>query len=300
MKTTILICLMILCFTLTYAQDSTKVGRLVDVKESGSRTEVTLLNERIYVDDNYSSDTTHIRLGRRNVEIIEREGRTNINMHREGLKDEKDDNDNWRRKGFDGHWGGFELGINTFYDDGHFGGKGFMSLNQSKSMEVNINFLEYNIVLSESRVGLVTGMGWSMNNLRFDNAITLQKVDGQIVPLELDHDGLKKSKLTVSYLTIPLLLEFQIPVNDHSNEVYISGGLIGGVNLGSHTKVKTENTKSKDHGNFNINPFKYAVTGRVGLKDIGVYATYNLSSLFKDGGGPEFFPFSVGISLVNF
>ncbi|WP_299578619.1 outer membrane beta-barrel protein [uncultured Sunxiuqinia sp.] len=298
MKTTVLLSLMIFCLTLTYAQDSTKVGNLVDVKEGSGRTEVGILNDRIHIEDDYSNDTTHIRIGNRNVEVIEKEGRTTVNMHRDGFRDKK--KDNWRHKGFDGHWGGFELGINTFYDDGHFGGTGFMSLNQSKSMEVNINFLEYNIVLSDQRVGLVTGMGWTMNNYRFDNAITLQKVDGQIVPLELEHDGLKKSKLTVSYLTIPLLLEFQIPVNDHSNEVYISGGLIGGFNLGSHTKVKTDRSKSKDHGNFNINPFKYAVTGRVGLKDIGVYATYNLSSIFKDGGGPEFFPFSVGISIVNF
>ncbi|WP_162231118.1 porin family protein [Sunxiuqinia dokdonensis] len=298
MKTTVLTSLMIFCLSMGYAQDSTKIGKLVDVTESGTRTEVALLNNRIYIDDNYSSDTTHIRIGKRNIEIIEKNGRTNVDVHRDRSWD--DDDDSWKRKKFNGHWAGFELGINTFYDDGHFGGSDFMSLNQSKSLEVNINFLEYNIVLAEQRAGLVTGMGWSMNNYRLDNPVTLQKVDGVIVPDPIDPDGLKKSKLTVSYLTIPLLLEFQIPVNDRSNQVFVSGGVIGGLNLGSHTKIKTDDTKSKDHGNFNINPFKYSLAGRIGLKDISIYATYSLSSLFKDGGGPELFPLTIGIGLVNF
>ncbi len=298
MKTTVLTSLLIFCLSLTYAQDSTKIGRLLDVKESGTRTEVALLNNRIYIDDNNSSDTTHIRVGRRKLEIIERNGRTNIDVHRDRSWD--DDDYSWKRKKFNGHWGGFELGINSFYNDGNFGGSDFMELDQIKSLEVNINFLEYNIVLAEDRAGLVTGMGWSMNNYRFDNPVTLQRVEGVIVADPIDPDGFKKSKLTVSYLTIPLLLEFQIPVNDGSNQVFLSGGVIGGLNLGSHTKVKTDHAKSKDHGNFNINPFKYSLAGRIGLKDISIYATYSLSKLFKDGGGPELHPFTIGISLINF
>jgi len=298
MKTAILTSLLAFCLTLAYSQDSTKIGKLVEVKEDATRTEVELLNNRIYIDDNYDSDTTHIRIGKRNIEIIERDGRTNIDVHRDQSWEE--DDDSWKRKKFNGHWAGFELGLNTYYNDGDFGGSDFMSLNQSKSLEVNINFLEYNIVLAEQRAGLVTGMGWSMNNYRLDNPVTLEKVEGVIVGQDLDPDGLKKSKLTVSYLTIPLLLEFQIPVNEGSNQVFLSGGVIGGLNLGSHTKIKTDDTKSKDHGNFNINPFKYSLAGRIGLKDISIYATYSLSKLFKDGGGPELYPFTIGISLINF
>ena len=298
MKTAVLTSLLAFCLTLVYSQDSTKIGKLVNVKEDATRTEVDLLNNRIHIDDNYNSDTTHIRIGKRNVEIIERDGRTNIDVHRDHSWD--DDDDGWKRKKFNGHWAGFELGVNSFYEDGNFGGSDFMSLNQSKSLEVNINFLEYNIVLAEQRAGLVTGMGWSMNNYRFDNPITLQKVDGVIVAQDIESDDLKKSKLTVSYLTIPLLLEFQVPVNEGSNQVFLSGGVIGGLNLGSHTKIKTDDTKSKDHGNFNINPFKYSLAGRIGLKDISIYATYSLSKLFEDGGGPELYPFTIGISLLNF
>ena len=304
MKTTVLTTLLILLITLGYAQDTTKVGKLVEVKEGSNRTEVGILNNRIYIDDNDDNDTTHIRVGKRNVEIIERDGQTNINVNKDWSwsNDRDGKRESWKRDGFDGHWAGFELGVNGFYDTDYsaYGGYEFMELDQPKSWEVNINFLEYNIALQENCIGLVTGMGWSMNNYRFDNPVTIERVNGQIEPVPVTNDGFEKSKLTVSYLTVPLLLEFQVPVNHGGNMLFVSGGVIGGLNIGSHTKVKTNNSKSKDHGSFNINPFKYSFTGRVGLKNISLFATYSMSSFFKDNKEPELFPFTIGLALVNF
>lgn len=300
MKTIVFTILSIFIMCGMQAQDVTKVGRLIEVKEDADKTEVSLLNDRIHIEDNYTGDTTHIRIGKRKLEIIEKDGRTNVNIHRDVHFE--DENDEKKRKKFNGHWAAFEIGFNGFYNTDYqlSGGDEFMELDQPRSLEVNINFLEYNISLKENRIGLVTGMGWTMNNYRFDNKITIIKKDGMIVSLPVDPDGFKKSKLTVSYLTVPLLLEFQVPINGASNQLFISVGLIGGINLGSHTKVKSEHSKSKDHGSFNINPFKYALAGRVGLKGINLFASYSLSPLFKDGKGPELFPFTIGISLVSF
>ena len=284
----------------SYTQDSTRVMRLVDVKEGRDKTEVGLLNNRIYIEDNYDGDTTFIRVGKRKVEIVEKDGNTNISVHRDNYWEDHKDKKKIRK--FNGHWAAFELGVNGLRnaDYSMYEEKDFMDLDQPKSLEVNINFLEYNIPLKEYRVGLVTGMGWTMNNYKFDNPVTIEKVDGMIVPVDIDPNGFNKSKLTVSYLTVPLLFEYQIPVNGRSNQLFVSGGIIGGINLGSHTKVKNDHSKNKDHGSFNINPFKYALTARVGLKDINLYANYSLSPLFKDDKGPELFPFTIGISLINF
>ncbi len=290
--------LLVVCVILAQAQNKT----IVHVNEDESKTEVSLFNDRVHVKDDFSGDTTHVRVGRRNFEIIEEDNSTRINYHRD-----KDEDFAWdkRHKRFNGHWAGFELGFNSFYDTDYSMypfNDDFMELDQPKSMEVNINFLEYNIALQQNRegVGLVTGMGFSMNNYRFDNPITIDRVDRRIVPVPIEENGIKKSKLYVSYLTVPLLLEFQIPVNNFTNRVYISGGVIGGVNVGSRTKIKHDKSKTKDKGSFAINPFKYAATARIGLGDISVYAVYNFSPVFKDDEGPELFPFSVGISLVNF
>jgi hypothetical protein len=292
------------------AQDTTKVHvvgkKIVEVNEDSGKTEVSLLDGKINILDNSSNDTTSIRIGRRNIQIVEEGGRTDVSVHRIP----KDENERgWRGgKRFNGHWSGFELGFNglanedySLYAGTDYAGIDFMELNQPKSMEVNLNFLEYNIILEDRCIGLVTGMGFSMNNYRFDNDLTIVKgEDGIIHPVSLEGEKVEKSKLTASYLTVPLLLEFQIPINGRSNRLFISGGVIGGINLGSHTKIKYNGSKEKDHGSFNINPFKCSATVRAGLKDISLYACYGLTPLFKNDKGPELFPFSIGISLINF
>jgi hypothetical protein len=301
--------MMILTFLMSaQAQnDTTKVKvlnrKIVEVNESASgKTEVTLLDGKINILDNSCNDTTSIRIGRRNIEIVEDGGKTDVSIHRI----EKDENGKgWKRgKHFNGHWSGFELGFNGLADEDYSlypaADADFMELDQPKSMEVNINFLEYSIVL-DSHIGLVTGMGFSMNNYRFDKDLTLVKGDDRIIPLRFgEEQKVEKSKLTASYLTVPLLLEFQIPVNGRSNRLFISGGVIGGINLGSHTKVKYDDSKEKDRGNFNINPFKCSATVRAGFNDLSLYASYGLTPLFKNDKGPELFPFSIGISLINF
>ncbi len=308
MKSILTLLILALVVTGLQAQDTTAVKvmkkNVVTVTEEPNKTEVSLLNDHINVQDNYFSDTTTIRVGRRNIEIIEKDNRTYVNV----IREEGDEyNHCWRkeRKTFNGHWSGFEIGVNGFYDTdyGMYSdpGNDFMDLNQPNSLEVNINFVEYNIALVPHRLGIVSGLGLQYNNYKFDNPITIDKGDDGIIEwLPVDETNFKKSKLTVSYLTLPIMLEWQIPVNDRSNYFFVSGGMVGGLNLGSHTKIKTNNTKSKDKGSFNINPFKYSAIARIGLRDFSIYATYSLSSLFKDDKGPELFPFTIGICLVNF
>lgn len=304
MKKFVLLIILFTAFFCAQAQDTTKVnvmGRnIVTVNEGSDKTEVGLMDDQINVQDNYNSDTTTIRVGSKNIEIIEKGGTTQIEIERD---------ENWRDlradrkvKSFNGHWAGIELGINSFYDEDYssYAGNDFMDLDYPNSMEVNINFLESNIALLKGRIGIVTGMGWSIKNYKFDNPYTIDKINGIIRPIPIESNNLKKTKLTVSYLTVPLLLECQIPVNNGLNEFFISGGVIGGLNLGSHTKIKTKDSKSKDHGSFNINPFQYSLAGRIGFKNVSIYGTYSLAPLFKDEKGPEVFPFSIGLSLVNF
>jgi hypothetical protein len=142
-------------------------------------------------------------------------------------------------------------------------------------------------------------MGLNFNNYRFDNPYTLQKGTNITEAVSLNPDGLSKTKLAISYLNVPLLFEFQIPVNQNEGRLFVNAGLVGGVKIGSHTKVKYGDTKDKDRSGFNLNSFKYAATARVGYKDISLYATYSLNPLFQTGKGPELTPFTVGISFLN-
>jgi len=241
-------------------------------------------------------DTTIVRIGKKDVKVIEHENGTEIIYNKDKIK-------KGRNNKFNGHWEGIELGFNSFgksdYSMYAAADRDFMSLNQGKSLEFNFNFYELNIGLHKSYVGLVSGMGLSFNSYRFEKPYTLVEGPTRTEPLLLDHNNLSKSKLTVSYLTVPLLLEFQIPVNQNEGRMFINAGLLGGVKLGSHTKVKYNSNKDKDRSGFNINSFKYDATARIGYKKVALFATYSLNSFFESGKGPDLTPFTVGISFLD-
>jgi hypothetical protein len=146
---------------------------------------------------------------------------------------------------------------------------------------------------------LVSGIGLSYNNYRFENPYTIQKVGNRTEPVLLTYDNLSKTKLAVSYLNVPLLLEFQIPVNQNEGRLFINAGVVGSVKIGSHTKVKYGDVKDKDRSGFNINSFNYASTVRIGYKDVSLFAKYSLSSFFESGKGPDLSPFTLGISFLD-
>ncbi|HAQ19358.1 MAG TPA: hypothetical protein DCR40_09035 [Prolixibacteraceae bacterium] len=239
-------------------------------------------------------DTSIVRIGKKDVKVIDHENGTEILWGKGKHKKDRSDR-------FKGHWEGVEFGFNGFDkpDYSAYNGLEFMSLNQGKSAEFNLNFYELNIGLAKSYVGLVSGMGLSFNSYRFENPYTLQKGVNRTEPSLLDSEGLSKTKLAVSYLNVPLLLEFQIPVNQNEGRLFINAGLVGGVKIGSHTKVKYGDKKDKVRDGFNLNSFKYAATARIGYKDVSLFATYSLTPLFQTGKGPELTPFTIGISFLD-
>ncbi len=211
---------------------------------------------------------------------------------------------------FNGHWALIQLGISGLATNNYSAytpvegiPNQFMDLKQASSLEINLNFLEWNIALNRQKnIGLVTGMGIGWNNYKFDNPVTIikNKDDGKIIPQEILDANFRKSKLVTSYLNIPLLLEYQFRVNDNRHKMFVNAGLIGGLNIGSHTKIKANNAKRKDKSSLAINPFKYSGIFQIGGNNLSIYATYSFSELFKNNSGPELTPFSIGINLINF
>jgi len=307
MKRIILFCIALLIIYTSGAQDSTKVKvmnkNVVTVVEDSTGTHVKVgENNGIEVSTDDRGDTTRIRIGRRVFDVIEDNGGTEINISRD-TRERKQSHSH-----FNGHWAGVELGMNMFhqtdysvYNGTACEGDEFFDLNYGKSLTVNINFAEIAFKNDRNTVGLVSGMGLSLMDFRFDQPVSIQKdaVNGKIMPVYLSSHDLKKSKLHISYLTVPLFLEVATPLKFNSNRLTLAAGVIGGLNIGSHTKIKYSGSKDKEHGNFNINPFKYELTGRIGLGEFCLFANYGMTPLFKNGKGPELTPLEIGISFPN-
>jgi hypothetical protein len=272
--------------------NSVAQDKITDTKTISGSSDLVVLTDT--VTPSPDKDTTIVRMGQKDVKVIKHENGTEILWGKD--KHTKDKSDH-----FNGHWEGIEFGFNGFDKPNYsaYNGLEFMALNQGKSTNFNFNFYELNIGLAKSSVGLVSGMGFTFNSYRFDNPYTLQKGASRTEPVPLDPENLSKTKLAVSYLNVPILLEFQIPVNNHEGTLFFNAGLVGGVKIGSHTKVKQNDNKEKVRSGFNMNSFNYAATARIGFKDVSLFATYSLTPLFQTGKGPELTPFSIGISFLD-
>jgi len=181
-----------------------------------------------------------------------------------------------------------------------------MDLNSGKSINFNLNFLEYAVPFAHQHLGVVTGMGLEVSNFRLSSNIGLIKNDVGVTVADSSYIksgiNLSKSKLTMTYLSIPLLMEFQVP-SGHKR-FYVSAGVIGGVKLGSHTKVVYQDggqkQKDKNRNDYNLATLRYGFHARVGYKFINLYATYYPVALFEKDKGPEVYPFNVGLVLLGF
>jgi hypothetical protein len=204
---------------------------------------------------------------------------------------------------FRGHWAGFEWGINNFLDNdfslARSDAESYMDLNSGRSWVANINFAQYSLGFGTSHLGIVTGLGLELNNYFFDNKNTIEEIDDYVSESPLGPD-VYKSKLTTTFLRVPLILEVQFPNTIRAKRVFLSAGIVGGLKIGSHTKVVyKDNGKSKDKNrdDFNINPFRYGITARAGFGNLSVFGDYYMTTMFVKDKGPELHPFNLGLSF---
>lgn len=209
---------------------------------------------------------------------------------------------------FSGHWAGVDFGFNLFFKPVYSGySSEFMENDIFRSNTTYLNFFQQSIGLQRNRntIGLVTGMGLQLKSYRLERNNTIERLEnGRIEPQTLYFDQNQKSKLSIVSLMVPLLAEFQIPLNHYKNRLYISGGAFGGVRLGSHTKIKYrvdgKKKKLKTPGHYSLQDFNYGLMVRAGYRWVNVFAIYELTPLFKANKGPELTPITFGITLISF
>jgi len=292
------------------------------LSDTNDMTRVIIGKELIVVEDD--EEATNIKVGNRGVTILEslEEGESKVNFEKyekeeegtieessggfEYYRDQDEDKEYEkarRRSHFRGHWSAFEVGLNNYLTADNSltlpEEIDYMNLHSSKSMNFNFNFSQMSIGFTR-HLGIVTGLGFRWNNYRFDGNNNIHKgVDGIIEILD-PGDILKKSKLSTVYLSLPLLLELQIPADYH--RLNIAFGPIGAVKIFSRSKMIYEDgDKVTSDSDFSLNMLRYGATARVGFENFHLYGTYYMTPLFKPGkspGGVELFPFEVGIAFT--
>jgi hypothetical protein len=225
---------------------------------------------------------------------------------KEGNNDREEEKESIHQKNgerFKGHWAGLEFGFNNYVTSQNTldlpSDINYISLNSGISNNFNFNFSQLSFGITK-HIGIVTGLGINWNNYKFDGNFNIQKLADGTIDSVSPMGKLEKSKLATIYMTLPVMLEFQIPVDHH--HLNVAAGLIGAIKLGSHTRMQFENGPDvKKYSDYSLNLLRYGATARVGYQNFQLYGTYYATPLFQAGKGPggyDLFPFEIGFALT--
>jgi hypothetical protein len=204
------------------------------------------------------------------------------------------------------NWGIVDLGFANYSDNTAYGSaavqqvvpgatdKDALSLRTGKSINVNVWFFMQRLNVIRHVVNLKYGLGLELNNYRYDRDLLFQKNPTRILAATED---LKKSKLALDYVTVPMLLNLNFtPRRDKG--FGISGGVSAGYLYSARYKNKDSNgDKNKVHDNFDLEKFKLSYIGELNLGVVTLYGSYAFKNMWE--GPLDQRPYNFGIRLSH-
>lgn len=173
-------------------------------------------------------------------------------------------------------------------------GKDDFRLNAGKSSNVNIWFFMQKVNVSKHILNLKYGLGLEMYNYRYSTNISYNANPTYIFN---DSVNFSKNKLYAGYLTVP----FMVNVNttpDKKRGFSFSAGVSAGYLVGSRQKqISAERGKEKNKSSFNLEQWRLAAVGELGLGPVRLYGSYSFNALHE--GGLRQYPYVVGIRFSN-
>lgn len=213
----------------------------------------------------------------------------------------------WKDK-FSGHWAGIDFGLNSLTRADYTGySYEFLKNEPIRSYSLSVNPVQQSIGLqrNSNTIGLVTGLGLQWLNYRLDKNTTLEEsVSGKVMPKTLFFDDNQKSIFSLYYATLPVLIEFQVPVNHYNNRLFFSAGITGNYRISSNTKIRYRLNKKRENlktpGDYSLHDLRFNLTTRAGYRNFQVFCNYDLQPLFLKEKGPKVIPLTFGITLLRF
>ncbi|MEO8066520.1 MAG: hypothetical protein ABI599_02380 [Flavobacteriales bacterium] len=223
------------------------------------------------------------------------------------------------------HWGGMDLGFNSFIaTDGRIGDgpkTNGLALNSWRSRFIAFNLAEWKIEFGSHHAGLLTGLGIEFRNYHFADNTVLTDVADTTFGAPVAEPDFTKNKLRQIGFRVPVMLEFNtkrapLPTTlaeavamrsegfSTKGNVHLAFGVVGSLYFDTMYKQKfsdegsDKKVRSKD--NYNLLPYNVAATVRLGVGGLTLFAEYSLTTLFEEGGSPELVPVTIGIQLLDF
>jgi hypothetical protein len=210
------------------------------------------------------------------------------------------------------NWFSLDLGYANYRDESpqkmadfslpyskYFVNSGSLKLDNRKASNINIWIVQQKVNLYQHKINLKYGVGFEMFNFRFEQPVSFRNEPNKTV--FIDDVNFTKNKLFLKYLTVPVQLNFQ--PNPYSRKgFYASIGLSAGYLVDARNKqISPERGKQKYDGTFELNNFRFATIGELGIGSIRLYGSYGFINLFdKNQSDFSLFPYALGLRFSNF
>jgi hypothetical protein len=153
------------------------------------------------------------------------------------------------------------------------------TLNNKKSTNVNIWVVTQKLNLYQHKINLKYGLGVEMFNFRFDKPISFREDITNNV--KYDVVSFTKNKLLVKYLTVPIQINFT-PNPTNRKAFYASMGMsVGYLWNAKNKQISGERGKEKFRGNFNLDDWRFATIGELGVGAVRLYGSFANNNLFN-------------------
>lgn len=164
-----------------------------------------------------------------------------------------------------------------------------------KSTNVNLWIFTQRRNIYKHIVNLKYSFGLELNNYKYNTNVRFTETGLPMVSMA--NTDYRKNKLALDYLTVPLMLNFNLTPNK-KNAFGFSAGVSAGYLYSSRQKtVGGGMGKQKYHDDFETRNFKIAYVGELALGPVKLYGSYATRSMFKKG--LDQIPYSFGIRISN-
>ena len=207
-------------------------------------------------------------------------------------------------KNIENFWCVLDLGFSGYTDQSNYSlartigfvapniGKDQLKLNMAASRNVNLWILMQRVNLVKHMLNLKYGVGLEMNNYYFEQEnIQFQK---NPTALYLGMVEYNKVKLAADYITVPMMLNLNTSPGK-SNGLRLSAGVSAGFLYSSRFKTKEGGDIVIRRSDFDLEPFKFAWVGELGLGPITLYSSFAMNNMWNKG--LDMRHYNVGIRL---
>jgi hypothetical protein len=146
-------------------------------------------------------------------------------------------------------------------------------------------------------INLKYGFGIENNNYYYKNPITY--VEGITPQVKRDTVIFSKNKLAADFFTAPVMININTTPNNHKYGGFqVSFGMsVGYLYSARQKQISDERGKQKNKTDFNLERWKLAYIGEVGLGPVRLYGSYAWTPIHQNGVDQH--PFTVGLRFSS-